>query len=85
LRVLDLRRRFYQTKSQLAPPGTPTHLAVIRVLRELADERAPLPGPQDHAVDLPPSVVGRPVPGTDLVICYIPAGNEVYVIAVLKR
>lgn len=48
------------------------------------DARLPLPGPEDRAVDLPPSVVGRPVPGTNLVLCYIPAGNEVYVLAIMR-
>jgi hypothetical protein len=83
LRVLNLRPRFHISKGRLAPRGTPEHDGVIDVLRNLADERVPLVGPGDHAVPHGPTLVGRAVPGTSLVICYIPAGDNVIVVDLL--
>ncbi|HLM76712.1 MAG TPA: hypothetical protein VK459_28620 [Polyangiaceae bacterium] len=62
-----------------APPGG----AVRRVLRELMEDQE-LPGPNDRHIELPYSVLGRLVPGTDLIVAYIPAHDEVYVIALLR-
>jgi len=44
-----------------------------------------LPGTKDCLVELPHSVMGRLVPGTDLVVAYIPAVDEVYVIALIAN
>jgi len=84
VRVLHLRPRFRSEQPALAPRGTPAWLAVARALRELSEDRV-LPGPSDEPVDLPPFVVGRAVPGTDLLVCYFPAGEEVYVLALHRR
>lgn len=54
-----------------------------RVLRELMEDQE-LPGPNDRHIELPYSVLGRLVPGTDLIVAYIPAHDEVYVIALLR-
>ena len=85
MRVLHLRRRFYASKRRFAPPGSPEGRAVVLVLRELGDEESVVPGPDDRGVDLPPAVLGRPVPGTNLVICYIPAALEVHVVELVRR
>jgi hypothetical protein len=55
------------------------------VLRDLTDDRVPLVGPDDRAITHGASVMGRPVPGTELLVCYIPAGPDVYVIGVVRR
>jgi hypothetical protein len=55
------------------------------VLRELMDDRVPLVGPDDRAVTHGASLMGRPVLGTDLLVCYHPAGPEVHVINVVRR
>jgi hypothetical protein len=83
LRVLNLRPRFHISKGRLAPRGTPEHDSVIGVLRDLADRRVHLVGPSDYAVPHGPTLVGRPVPGTGLVVCYIPAGDDVIVVDLL--
>jgi hypothetical protein len=49
------------------------------------DERMPLVAPDDRAVTHGASVMGRPVPGTDLLVCYVPAGPDVHVITVVRR
>ena len=83
MRVLVLRPRFRREQSWLAPRGSAGWQAVRRVLRELIEDQA-LPSPDDRHVQLPHSVLGRPVPGTDLIVAYIPAVDEVYVIALLR-
>jgi hypothetical protein len=84
LRVLHLRRRFLAARDTLAPAGSPEASALARVLRELMDEDVPLASPRDRAIDLPPSVMGRPVPGAGLIICYVPAGDEVHIVALVR-
>lgn len=84
MRVLHLKRRFLVTRDLLAPAGTADASALARVLADLMEERLPLVGPGDRSMDLPPCVVGRPVPGTDLVLCYIPAGEDVFAIALVR-
>lgn len=84
MRVIHLRPRFRDAQPVLAPRGTAAWQAVAAVLRALSDDHV-LPASTDHPVDLPPFVVGRPVPGTDLLVCYFPAGDEVYVLALLRR
>lgn len=83
MRVLNLRPRFYISKDRFAPRSTPAHDGVIAVLRELSDERVPLVGQADFAVPHGPTLLGRPVLGTGLVVCYIPAGNDVIVVDLL--
>ena len=83
MRVLNLRPRFHISKERLAPRGTPQHDAVVGVLRDLADERVPLVRSGDHAVPHAPTLMGRPVLGTGLVVCYIPAGDDVIVVDLL--
>jgi hypothetical protein len=61
VRVLYLRPRFRVDQAALAPRGTTGWKAVPIALRQLMDERVPAPAPDDIAVDLPPSVVGRRV------------------------
>jgi hypothetical protein len=72
VRVVYLRTVFHQTRRVYAPPGSPQHNLVRRVLAQLADERFPLPGPDDlEALRCPVEVIwARRVPGTDLVVAY---------------
>ncbi len=83
MRVLILRPRFRRELSWLAPRGSVAWEAVRRVLRELMSDQA-LPGPHDCSVELPHSVLGRRIPGTDLFVAYIPAVDEVYVVALIR-
>ena len=43
-----------------------------------------LPGCHDCLIQLPHTVLGRRVPDTDLFVAYIPAVDEVYVIALVR-
>jgi hypothetical protein len=84
VRTLDLRPRFVRERATLAPRGTPEDEAIERILDDLEDERLRLPGIADHSVDLPPYVMGRTVPSSALVVAYLPAGDVVHVIALVK-
>ena len=84
MRALILRPRFRREQPWLAPRGSVAWEALRRVLRELMEDRE-LPGTKDRLVELPHSVMGRLVPGTNLVVAYIPAVDEVYVIALVAN
>jgi hypothetical protein len=58
--------------------------ALELALFRLMDEDIPLVGSDDRAVPYGPNVMGRPIPGTDLLVCYIPAGTALYVIDVVR-
>ena len=85
-----LTKRFRAEIDRLAPHGSPDRAAVIDVLRDLV-ERAPLPGPEDGPLEIPRSVVGRAVPGTDLVVAYrpgitfVPGIEEVAILSIQRR
>jgi hypothetical protein len=59
--------------------------AVALVIEAMKDEDAPLVGPDDFTLVRGPSVVGRRVSGTDLVVCYMPLGLLVVVVDILRR
>lgn len=84
MRILHLRGRFPGARLRLAPPGSPAHHALVTVLRSLADESQGLVLPSDIAVPHGPTVMGRPVPGTSLVVCYVPAGMDVLVMDLIE-
>jgi hypothetical protein len=84
VRALILRPRFRRELLLLAPRGSVAWEAVRRALRGLMTDQA-LPGPNDCLIELPHSVLGRRVPDTDLFVAYIPAVDEVYVIALVQR
>ena len=84
-RALVLRQGFRDAQPRLAPRGTPAWEAVRRVLNELMDERVPLMRDDDPRVELPHYVLGRVVPGTDLLVVYAPGLGEVFVITLRKR
>jgi hypothetical protein len=58
--------------------------AVSAAINAMTDERVPLVGPEDRSVKHGSSIMGRAVPGTDLVICYIPTGPEFFVVNVRR-
>lgn len=72
MRVVYLRTAFHQMRRVYAPPGSPQHDKVRRVLAQLADERHPLPGPEDQEALRSPveTIWARRVPETDLVVTY---------------
>lgn len=84
MRALELRDGFRLSQPRLAPRGSPAWTAVTKVLRALGDD-AILPGPEDVTVHLPHAVPARPVPGTKLVVAYVPGGDVVLVIALMPR
>lgn len=84
MRALVLRRGFREALPGLAPRGSRAWESLRDVLRELTDERVPLVRPDDRSVALPMAVIGRPVPGTDLLIVYVPGVDEVAVVALRK-
>lgn len=84
MRIPHLRKAFIDARLRLAPKGTPEHEALTGVLRSLVDESVPLVGPHDRSVPHGPLLMGRPVPGTDLVVCYVPAGNEVTLVNLVR-
>jgi hypothetical protein len=86
MRVLDLKSAaFRRALVALAPRGSAGYAAVIGVLRQLADEGTPLVGPEDRAVAIPMSVPARSVPGTDLCVLFVPGGEVVHVIGLVRR
>ena len=85
MRHLHVSPRAERAWGLLAVPGTPEREALERVIYSLMDERVPLVGPEDRAIEHGSSVMGRLVPGTDLVVCFVPAGPEVYVINLVRR
>lgn len=84
MRVVHLRPAFNSERARLAPRGTAAYDGVVRVLRTLADESVSLVGPEDRAVPHGITIMGRPVPGTDLVVCYVPAGTDVSVVDLVR-
>lgn len=59
--------------------------AVSTVIAEMMDEGVPLVGPGDFAIVHGSSIMGRAVSETDLVICYVPAGDDVFVVNIRRR
>jgi hypothetical protein len=72
VRVVYLRTAFHQMRRVYAPRGSPEDAGVRRVLAQLADERSPLPDPEDREELRTPyeRIWARQVPGTDLVLTY---------------
>ena len=84
MRVLHLRDRARDAIHALAPRGSPDRPALMQVLRELMDERVPLVGPGDRALRHGSTIMGRPVPGSALLVCYVPAGDELFLVNVIR-
>lgn len=72
MRVVYLRTAFHQMRRVYAPPGSPEAHEVRLALARLADERLPLPGPDDHEALRTPveRIWARRVPNTDLTLGY---------------
>jgi hypothetical protein len=73
---------FREAFKALAPEA---RRAVAAVVAELLDDRVPLVGKDDEVVLHGPNIIGRRVPGTDLVIGYVPAGEHVFVVNAIRR
>jgi hypothetical protein len=73
VRVLVLTSEFQRARRLYARPGSPEDTQMRRVLRELADERIPAPGPRDvEALRTPfTKIWERAVPATNLVITFV--------------
>jgi hypothetical protein len=84
LRRIHATPRFRRALRDAAPRGTPLFDAVLEVLITLSDERVHLVGLGDRVVPHGPRIMGRPVRGTEYVVCYIPVGNEVNVVDLVQ-
>lgn len=84
MRIIEPSKTFLASRERLAPRGSPAYAAVVLVLRSLMDETRPLVGPEDRSVRRGVLVMGRPAPGTDLVVCYVPGGDAVTVVDLIR-
>ena len=84
MRLLHLSKRAQNAGHRLAPRGTRERAALAQVLHGLTDEAIPLVGPGDREITHGSSVMGRLVPGTDLTVCYVPGGNDVFVVNIVR-
>jgi hypothetical protein len=73
VRVLVLTPAFHSERRLYARQGSPEDAHMRRALRQLADERIPVPGPDDKEALRTPfgKIWARPVPGTNLVITFV--------------
>jgi hypothetical protein len=82
VRVCHLTNRGWAALDDVPPEKAP---AVIRTIASLLDTRVPLVRPGDQSVEHGSSIMGRPVQGTDLVLCYVPLGNELFLVNVRRN
>ncbi len=73
MRVLVLTPAFHRERRVYARPGSPVDALVRKVLRQLADERVPAPGPFDvEALRTPYQTIwARSVSDTELVVTFV--------------
>jgi hypothetical protein len=65
---------------------TPEECRLFAVaLLAMKDEGLPLVAPEDFSVRHGSMIMGHPVPGTDLVICYVPEGDRFSVVNIVRR
>lgn len=83
MRILRLTRRFQLECRVLVPRGTPEWEALAQILRELGDDRVPLPAREDCAVKGWPFVMSRAVPEARVSVCYVPGFEIVSILALL--
>ena len=57
---------------------------VAAVVAEFMDESVPLVRPDDLSVTQGSAIMGRRVRGSDLVVRYIPAGNDVFMVNIAR-
>jgi hypothetical protein len=82
LRVCHLTKKGWAALDDVEPEKAP---AVIRTIASLLDPRVPLVRPEDRSVEHGSSIMGRPVPGTDLVLCFVPLGDELFLVNVRRN
>lgn len=84
MRVLVLTPEFQRQRRLYAGHGSPEDARMRTVLRQLIDERAPLPGPEDSEILRTPHgrIWGRSVPGTDLMLTYVIGTSSIDVVGV---
>jgi len=83
VRLVKLSANAYAAFNALAPEGAPRK-ALAAVLAEMMDERVPLVKEGDFATVHGASIMARPVPSTDLAVCYVPAGDDVFVVNIKR-
>ncbi len=81
MRVCHVTKKGWAALDAVPPEKAP---AVIRIIAGLLDPRLPLVRPDDHSVEHGSSIMGRSVPGTDLLLCFIPLGNELFLVNVRR-
>ena len=84
MRDLILMEKAHSAFDALAPSGAPRK-ALAGVIAELMDDGVPLVRPGDLSVLHGSAIMGRPVPGTDLVVCYVPGGEQVFVVNIRRH
>jgi hypothetical protein len=81
VRVCHLTKKGRAALDEVTPEDAP---AVIRTIASLLDPRVPLVRPEDLGVEHGSSIMARAVPGTGLVVCFIPLGDEVFLVNVRR-
>jgi hypothetical protein len=84
VRDLILTEKAHTAFDTLAPSGAP-RTALAAVIAELMDNRVPLVRSDDLSVTHGSTIMGRRVPGTDLVVYYVPAGEQVFVVNIRRH
>lgn len=82
MRVCHVTKKGWAALDAVPPENAP---AVIRTIASLLDPREPLMRPDDLSVEHGALIMGRPVPGTDLLLCFIPLGNELFLVNVHRK
>ena len=81
MRVCYVTKRGWAALDAVVPEQAP---AVIRAIATLLDPRVPLVRPDDLNAEHGSSIMGRLVPGTDLLVCFVPLGNELFLVNVRR-
>lgn len=79
MRVCHLTKKGWAALDNVEPENVS---AVIRAIASLLDPRVPLVRAEDRSVEHGSSIMDRQVPGTDLVLCFVPLGEEFFLVNV---
>lgn len=77
-----MTKRGWAALDDVPPEKAP---AVIRTIASLLDPRVPLVRPNDQSIEHGSSIMGRRVAGTDLLLCFVPLGNEFFLVNVRRN
>ncbi len=64
--------------------GAAERAAVSALVAEFMDDAVPLVRAGDVSVTHGLPIMGRRAPGTDLIVCYVPAGDQVFVVNIRR-